>query len=278
MATLLFVLLSLLILSVPLYFIRQRVIREIDKKRFKDTPFPSEWSTLLEREYPLYNHLPQELKDDLHYKIQIFLAEKKFEGCNGFKITQEIKLLVAAQACTLIINRKHDVFPKLVSILIYPSTYVAKSSSYDSGIITNSETSVAGQSSTWGGQITLAWNHVEGGVTNMADGDNVVFHEFAHQLDGESGDTNGVPKFDKGKNIYHPWVEIVGEEFYSFVDRVHHHHKDVIDDYGATNAAEFFAVTTETFFEKPNQLAKKHPKLYDEFKDYYQLDPRDWFN
>jgi Mlc titration factor MtfA (ptsG expression regulator) len=112
------------------------------------------------------------------------------------------------------------------------------------------------------------------GVSDFTDGENVVLHEFAHQLDSLSGNTNGAPPLRN--NSYGTWSKVLSEEFKELRDDVYHRHKTVMNKYGATNPAEFFAVATETFFEKPQQLYLKHRELYDELRHYYQVDPRQW--
>ena len=127
----------------------------------------------------------------------------------------------------------------------------------------------------WGnGRVILSWDDVEKGVRDFRDGHNVVLHEFAHQLDAESGSTNGAPPL--WRNSYAAWAQVFTENFEDLGARSFSGLKTVMDDYGTTNPAEFFAVATETFFEKPHQLAKHRPELYEELKTYYQSDPRDW--
>jgi Mlc titration factor MtfA (ptsG expression regulator) len=133
---------------------------------------------------------------------------------------------------------------------------------------------VAGQS--WDrGTVVLAWDHVRQGAVNIFDGHNVVFHEFAHQLDTEDGTADGMPILAESSR-YRPYIRVVGAAYDRFLKRVEKGRKTVLDDYGATNPAEFFAVATETFFEKPWQLKKKRPGLYEEFRQYYGLDPSSW--
>ena len=270
--------LTVLVLApLPLYFLWRLVHRTLQRRKLSRTPFPLAWEEILKKEFPLYNKLPQHLQIDLQNRIEFFIAEKHFEGCGGFEITDEVRVLIAAQASLLLLNTPHRIFPRLTTILVYPSTYVAQNIQ-SNGITQSSEgVVVEGQSSGWGEQVILGWSHVVQGAMNDSDGHNVVFHEFAHQLDSESGAANGVPHFNRGQGaMYQPWLTTVGEEFSEFLVKVEKHQKDVIDTYGATNSAEFFAVVTETFFEKPHQLYKEHPALFEQFKEFYNLDPRDW--
>lgn len=245
------------------------------RKKLQNTPIPEKWKSIIEMNMPLYKKLPQNLKDELHWRTMVFIEEKEWEGCGGLEVTEEMQVTIAAQAVMLLLNKSIDIYPKLRNILIYPSTYVATQATLSEATKTEPDTPVAGQS--WSdGTVILAWNHVLGGGRNDKDGHNVVFHEFAHQLDQADGYADGLPILQT-KEQYKPWISIVGDEFASFVEKVHRGRRDTIDDYGATNAAEFFAVVTETFFEKPNQLYKTHKELFEEFKEYYKMDPREWF-
>jgi Mlc titration factor MtfA (ptsG expression regulator) len=126
-------------------------------------------------------------------------------------------------------------------------------------------------------QLILSWEQVRQDLLNWQDGHNVVLHEFAHQLDQEDGRAEGVPILRRALD-YQLWSEIMTAEYLQLGDRVGKGKKTVMDSYGATNPAEFFAVATETFFEKPNQLHQKHQALYELLQRYYRLDPRQWYD
>ncbi|MBI9018918.1 MAG: zinc-dependent peptidase [Phycisphaerae bacterium] len=229
-------------------------------------PLKPEFKAILEKNFPLYKKLPTDLQGQLQGLVNVFLAEKRFEGCGGQEITDEVRVTIAGQACLLLLNRKTRFFPKLQTILVYPSTYVGTSAQ-------------GGQSrlgESWqNGPIVLAWNSVTGGAVNMTDGQNVVIHEFAHRLDQEDGDADGAPILES-RGSYTAWAQVLGAEYMQLVNKTGKHKRSVMNNYGATNPAEFFAVATETFFEKPKQMQKKHPELYEELKEYYNLDPIEW--
>ena len=235
-------------------------------------PFPEDWVRIIRKNVPLYNRLPDSLKEELHGLIHVFLAEKNFEGCGGLKITDEIKVTIAAQACVLLLNRKTSHFKKLRTILVYPQTYVARTKSSD-GIITVDGHSVRLGESWQNGPVVLAWDSVTGGTMNITDARNVVLHEFAHQLDQEDGAADGAPILEH-RSRYLTWARVLSGEYEALRNK--RGPRSVIDYYGATNPAEFFAVATEAFFEKPKQMNKKHPELYNELKNYYKLDPIEW--
>lgn len=245
-------------------------------------PFPESWREILRKRFPLSQRLPQELREELEAEIQVFLAEKSFEGCGGLTLTDEMKVSVAAQACLLLLGRETEVYPELKSILIYPSTYFAKTTEQsESGIVTESHSQRLGES--WDrGVVVLAWDSVAGGAINTNDGQNVVLHEFAHQLDQQDGRADGTPSlaagesFSERRNRYLAWTRVLTAEYNELQEKARKDQKSVMDYYGATHPAEFFAVATECFFEKPRQMSQKHPKLYEELKKFYRQDPVSW--
>ena len=238
-------------------------------------PFPDEWAGILERNVSLYRYLPDALREQLHNDIKIFIAEKHFEGLGGLEMTDEIKVTIAAEAAMLLLNRRNSDYPKLTSILVYPSAYVTKQSTDIGGGVYIEGQSVRLGESWQHGSVVLAWDNVRQGAANSQDGHNVVLHEFAHQLDQEDGAADGAPILEKSSS-YATWARIMSKEYEQLRSNVEHHKKSVMDKYGATNPAEFFAVATETFFEKPRQLKKKAPDLYAELKSFYNVDPIEW--
>ncbi len=241
----------------------------------KEVVFKEEWVEYLVDHLPLYSRFPDELKIKVHEKIARFVATTYFEGCGGLELTNEMILTVSGQACMLISNHPGEPYPNLKSVLLYPSTFSSvQERMNEDGVIRKEFVHRLGES--WSnGTVILAWDSVARGARNIYDGRNVAFHEFAHQLDQEDGRADGVP-FLAEPQAYHTWGEVLGNGYVKLVDRAERRKKSVMDHYGATNIAEFFAVATESFFEKPRQMNKKHPVLYQELKDYYQLDPLEW--
>ncbi len=240
--------------------------------RLMNTPPPESWLEILDTNLPMAANLTDNQKRRLFGTMQVFLADKKFEGCGGLEITEEIKVTVAAQACILLIGRETKVYPKLKSILIYPHAYQSGQQGMFGG--NNGEGARLGESWT-NGVVVLAWDSVLGGARNIEDGDNVTLHEFAHQLDQEDGAGDGAPILEP-RSAYVEWARVFQREYTELVDETRRGRKSVLDSYGATNPAEFFAVATETFFEKPQQMQKKHPELYEELKSFYRIDPVQW--
>jgi Mlc titration factor MtfA (ptsG expression regulator) len=251
------------------------LFRYYRRKQLKSSRFPPEWEQILNRNVALYHYLPEPLKKELQGHIQVFLGEKIFEGCGGLKIIDEIRVTIAAQACILLLNRKPTYYPKLYTILVYPGAYVAKKVTVIGMEHTEEMTVRAGESWT-SGEVVLAWDNVRQEALDLAFGHNVVLHEFAHQLDQEDGSANGAPILEKGSS-YKTWAMVLSKEYEDLKRRALSGRPDIMDAYGATNPAEFFAVATETFFERPKQMKLTHPELYEELQSYYGLDPLKWF-
>ncbi len=210
---------------------------------------------------------------ELEGLVRVFLAEKSFEGCGGLELTEEMRVTIAAEACLLLLHRLAAgaaVYPTVDSIVVYPHAYRSPGKRRVGGVVIEGDQARIGESWTQG-LVVLAWDHVRPGALHMA-GENVVLHEFAHQLDSEDGLMNGAP--DLGTRArYASWGRVLGEEFDELARRIHDGRPVDIDVYGATSPAEFFAVVTELFFETPHALKDRHPALYDELAAFYAQDP-----
>jgi Mlc titration factor MtfA (ptsG expression regulator) len=226
--------------------------------------------------------LPKEDRHELQSHIQVFLSEKSFEGCGGLVMTDEIRVCIAAQACLLLLHRKTDYYLELRSILVYPSTYFVEETRHvGAGVMEEGRSARLGEA--WQhGAVVLAWDAVRQGTADPGDGRNVVFHEFAHQLDFEDGRADGAPALGDGhawsarKSRYATWARVLSAEFERLRTDTQRGQTSVLDEYGATNPVEFFAVATESFFERPREMREKHPELYEELKRYFLQDPAQW--
>jgi Mlc titration factor MtfA (ptsG expression regulator) len=245
------------------------------RKKIASRPFPSEWLAILRKNVPLYQFLPQADQAELLRHTQIFLAEKRFEGCGGLEITDEVRVTIAAQACVLLLHRKTDYYPGLSTILVYPHSYVAdRARHFAGGVIVEGRDVRLGES--WHhGSVVLSWYDVRRGAANIRDGHNVVFHEFAHQLDSTWGRGDNTPVLRDSASFL-AWARALGQDFEQFRREAERNRAEVLDDYGATEPAEFFAVATECFFEKAGQMRDVYPRLYEELKRFYQQDPASW--
>jgi Mlc titration factor MtfA (ptsG expression regulator) len=242
------------------------------RSRLRAAPFPVEWLGFIERNVRYYACLPEADRLELQGLIQILLAEKSFEGCGGLVLTDEIKVTIAAQAALLLLHRNTDFYPKLTTVLVYPSAYVAKTvTPVGNGLALEGEEVNLGES--WSsGIVVLSWDEVRAGASDLSGGKNLVLHEFAHQLDREDGASDGTPLLGQ-RGQYVAWARVLNTEFERLKRDSRLGRPTVLDDYGTINPAEFFAVATECFFEKPRSLERRHPALYAELKSFYRQDP-----
>lgn len=234
-------------------------------------PLTADQRAVLRQNVPYLAKLDDPEREQLEGLIRIFLAEKSFEGCGGLELTEEIRLTIAAQACLLLLHLDTDIYPNVESILVYPGAYRVRATRSDGPIVIEGDQARTGESWTRG-LVVLAWDHVKFGAARPEDGQNVVLHEFAHQLDGESGWMDGAPELGALAR-YASWAKRLGDEFSELSQRLHSGLSSDIDPYGATNPAEFFAVITEMFFEQSRAMKQRHPALYQELALFYRQDP-----
>lgn len=240
-------------------------------------PFPKAWRKLLQNNVPYYRLLPADLQLKLKGHIHVFLEEKTFVGCEGLKVTEAMQVIIAAQACMLMMNKDEEIFPDTKTIYLYPSQFIVSREQANADGVREEKVSVL-QGESWSyGQVVLSWSDSLQGAVHPFDGHNVVMHEFAHQLDQASGAVNGAPPIPADMSAQQ-WKEVLSTAYQSLKYRVAHHKDCVIDKYGATNEGEFFAVVTECFFEKPEELLYEYPALYEQFKMFYRLDPVQWLH
>lgn len=246
----------------------QTVMIKARRKRWMLHRLDKNERELLSDDFALFARLPAELQERLEGLMQVFINEKSFEACGGLEeVSSHMKHVIAAQACLLIVNRKHDFYRKLRSILVYPSAFKAKNKDGDNSVRLGESWET--------GSVILSWDSVVAGGRNQEDGHHVSLHEFAHQLDQAGGGANGAPELPC-IGSYREWSVVFGSAFERFQRKLEKGRRTVIDPYGATNPAEFFAVATETFYEKPKQLNEHYPKVYEQLKGYYQVDPIQW--
>lgn len=242
------------------------------RARLRLQPLTARQRAIVRRNVPYYSALSAADQRELEGHMQVFLAEKRFQGCGGLRMSRTIRLTIAAQACVLLLHRESGCYPMLRSILVYPSTYVERRVRERLGnLVIERDHARLGESSIWG-TVVLAWDAVRRGALDVADGKNVVFHEFAHQLDAEDGEMNGAPVL-RTRSAYAAWARVLGAEYDELRQRLAAHLPSDIDPYGATKPAEFFAVVTEAFFETGAKLRRSHPELYEVLRDFYRQDP-----
>jgi MtfA peptidase len=261
------------------------LLRAARRARLMRRPFPAAWRDILRRRMPLYGRLPAPVQLRLKKRIQVLLAEVPFVGCDGMVITDEVRLLVAAQAALLLLERGPS-FGALREVLVYPGHFVVDRERAGEGGVVHAGPQVLAGESWQRGQVVLAWDAVVDGASRPDDGHNVVIHEFAHQLDQETGAANGAPFVawpggrPRRRQAAARWARVMQAEFEALRQRLagagESAAEELIDRYAATDAAEFFACTSELFFERAHELAARHPALFAQLALCYRLDPRRW--
>jgi MtfA peptidase len=260
------------IIALVVFLLIAYAIYEI--KRWKGTTrvqircFPDEFLPYLEANVPLYKKMPMDLRADYQNKVWRFIEQKRFVPCGGLeKVTDEMQVTIAGNACLLLLNRDLQYcFPKVYSIMVYPTAFFSRSA--------DEEELMLGE--VWpSGCVVLAWDAARKTSRALRDGKNVILHEFTHVLDLEAGcDANGCPAVDGYQ--HRVWAGVMQKEFDAFNLRLMKGKPTAMDAYGSQNPAEFFAVATETFFERPGRLMKDHPKLYEQLRIFYRVDPVLW--
>lgn len=243
------------------------------RARLRAQPAPRTWRAILERNLPIFTRLSPEDQSELLGHTMVFLAEKHFEGAGGLELTDEIRVTIAAQACLLLLHRDTDYYPQLISIIVYPSGYTAREDRHiGGGIWEEGGEDRLGHTGQRLSALVLAWDAVRHGAAAPNDGENLVLHEFAHQLDFENMSSDGTPALET-RGDYLAWARVMSAEFRALRNASDAGLPTLLDEYGATNPSEFFAVATETFFERPRALKKKHPTLFAQLERFYRQDP-----
>ena len=244
------------------------------RARLARQPFPHAWRTILRRRVPLLRRLPADLRLQLHALVQRFVAEVPVIGCAGQEIDDEVRVVIAAQACLLLLNRGGG-FEGLRAVLVYPGAFAVQHvRTGPDGVQHDERRALAGESH-GRGALVLSWQDVLDGAADPSDGHNVVIHEFAHRLDQDHGPANGAPWLGPRRG-YAQWSRVLGAEYAALRARVEAGVEGLIPAYGAIDAAEFYAVVSELYFERPIELRAAHPALYAQLRQAYRTDPAAW--
>lgn len=234
--------------------------RGLRRNRLARRPFPPQWEAIAGKRFAFLAGLPADEAARFRLHLKVFALDKDWAGAAGLVVTDEMKVVVAGAAARLSRNLSLHLYDGLRTIVIYPSHYQHPDA--EEGAF------VYGEAHRWG-QVVLSWDAVTSGLATPNDGHDTALHEFAHVLDLIDGGFDGTPELHARRD-YHAWTKVFSQRYFELRQKPHHH---VLRPYGATNEAEFFAVATEAFFEKPVQLKAKAPDLYAELARYYRVDP-----
>lgn len=241
------------------------------RRKLVSKPFPPGWREMLYANFAQYEWLTAEEQQRLHDAVRIFIAERWWEGCSGLVLTEEMQVTIAGQACMLLLGHPGVYLGQPQTVLVYPAEYLAKERKpVGGGAAVESESARYGEA--WqGGPMILSWPAVLHGGQNPYDGENLVYHEFAHVLDMLDFSADGSPPLSG--DLAGSWEEIFSREHKSLIESLRQHEPTLLGSYAATNRAEFFAVSTERFFEQPHDLRFMHPDLYYALQQFYRQDP-----
>ncbi len=257
-----------------LLFVAPSRLRKRRRERLFRSGLPERQRRILERNVPLLRRMPAELRRELYGHVNVFLHEKRWLGCGGLELTEEMQVTIAGHACVLLLNRETGYFPGFRSIYVYPDTYLVDDVEYDGEVEIHGRDARAGES--WpGGPVILSWRDVQDTIQGRAPGQNVVLHEFAHKLDEENPDDEGLPVLASAAH-YREWAEVMTRAWENLEETIASHEQPAIDDYALTSPAEFFAVATESFFEQPTAMQRQFPEVYDQLRKYFRVDPATW--
>lgn len=246
--------------------------KRLRRRRILAEPFASRWVRYLSEYLPFYGLLNASEEAKLHGDLKVFIAEKNWEGCQGIEITDEIKVIIGAQACQLVLGLDVSRFDHVQTILVYPAEYFAEARrTLPDGTVSEDTEGRLGEA--WlRGPVVLSWADTLHGCLHPLHGMNVVLHEFAHQLDMEDGVADGTPLLEN-KAMYTRWRDVMTREYDKLIVLSQRRRATLLDKYGAENPAEFFAVAAECFFERPLDFKRRHPRMYALLAEYFRQDP-----
>lgn len=241
------------------------------RKRILRSPWPAAWDSILVNNVGHFPGLSAAEQEKLKAATQIMVSEKHWEAHDGLAMSDEIKVTIAGTAALLLLGVEGFYFDRVNTILVFPQPIRRTSKE---GLIAGRVSHNSGEA--WqGGQVVFSWQDVLNDSRNPTDGRNLVIHEFAHCLDGLDGEMGGSLHFDDPATTKR-WRQVCTAEFKALQVAKRNRQATLLDYYGATSLAEFFAVASETFFERPGQLKLEHSELYDLLVKYYRLDPIEW--
>ncbi len=231
-------------------------------------PFDPAWHPLLERDFEHWRLLAPDELERMEALVAAFFHHTRWEAANGFELTEDLRVLISAQASMLLLGLEIDEYPQLTSVIVHPSTVRLHGDHAAGGGLRASGTQTLAGQAHYRGPVVLSWSAARRGARFPAGGQNVVYHEFAHQLDMLDGITDGTPPLgDEGAR--ERWVEVCTGAY----DSVRAEGSPVLRSYAGTNPAEFFAVATEVFFNRPLDVREHEPALYAELQAFYRQDP-----
>lgn len=245
------------------------------RKKILGDPFPPSWIELIHQNVWQYRSLDDSQKQRVHDCTQVMVAEKNWEGIDGFKVTDEVRLTISATASLLTIGLDQTFyFDRVESILLHPGA-IRNQKMHRGRVVDESEDIFLSGQAWQGGPLVFSWPSALQGSQQPGDGSNVVIHEFVHHIDGLDGEMGGSPIISD-RELLSRWSSVFQRRYNELRDDLKDGRSVLIDEYAATNPAEFFAVAAESFFDSPRRLNRDLPDVYEVLKDYFAIDPVDF--
>lgn len=249
-------------------------LKDRRRKKLLASSFPERWEGYLRTNVRHYSHLSPAGQERMRDVVQVMTAEKHWSGGRGLDINDEIKVTISAHAALLTLGlKKPYYFDYVQSIIVHPGAYV-QAPQFQTHLVVHEQRPVLGEA-WYRGPIVLSWQHVLDAGRDAGDGENVVLHEFAHHIDGLDGHMEGKPPL-ASRRQEQTWYRVTEAEYTRLVGKAERGEVTLLDHYGATNRAEFFAVATECFFERPTAMRERHAELYEVLSDFFCQDPAEW--
>ncbi|HVU62988.1 MAG TPA: M90 family metallopeptidase [Phycisphaerales bacterium] len=256
------------------------------RRKLLERPMDESAERALDEQVALYKKLPEAARKKLRDFARVLVAEKHWEPCGELKergLTPAMKLTIAAQAGLLLLGLgldplRDELYPNVESVLVYPAGFTSSGPRPVApiGPVTIMSENFACLGEAWHqGPVILSWADAKRGGIDGSDGHNVVIHEFAHKLDMLDGAVNGTPLLESREQLEN-WKNVMTGEYIALGRASALGVPTVLNPYGATNPGEFFAVASEAFFERPQELRSHHARLYDALRGYYKQDPAAW--
>ena len=266
-----------------IWFTCRQWLRRRRRNLHLNTLPPHHWASICQQHVRWFDRLTPADQQRLLQLARVFIDDKRFEPCGGLpEVTEEMRVIIATLACSLVLHRPPPHYPRLRSILIYPAGFdvppdpegfVRADPFQTTELMDAAPESLIGES--WlHGSVVLAWDsivHPPAPDRRDRESDNVALHEFAHQLDEQGPAGDGVPLLATRRD-YESWQRVFSQAFDRLQARVQRGAPTALDPYAATDPAEFFAVATETFFERPETLLNAYPEVYQLLTDFYGFD------
>lgn len=247
---------------------RRRLLARREPVGFRDELMAGIWQ---------WSYLPEDVSDAAADWARIFLAEKYWEGCNGLTLASHHQTTIAGQASLMTLAFPEWFFDSCQTLLVYPDNYVATGVTH----MVNGQTGIHGEQARLGqtsyrGPVVLNWSAVSRAGAHFNDGDSLTVHEFAHQMDFDNGpQSDGIPPLPRDVDS-HQWQQDFHDQLSDLRQRAQYGGDILVNDYGLTSPSEFFAVSSELFFQLPHEFAQLHAELFDLLLVFYQRDWREW--